>query len=143
LERPSNLTLSSPGPDRPIEIEGGADKGQVDEGLGKVAQSLAARADVLCVRPQVVGIGEHLLEEKSGLINPPRPRQRLHELERAKAESTLLPHETVCRLLDAVAVHRAVEDELHRKVTSSRPLRVGRDRGFHGRSPGRLRACSP
>ena len=47
MECPSNLTLSSPGPDRPIEIEGGADDGQVGghHGYPDGAQLLTSERD--------------------------------------------------------------------------------------------------
>ena len=41
---------------RPVEVEGSADQGQVSEGLGEVAQRLAAGPDLLGVEPQVVGV---------------------------------------------------------------------------------------
>src|SRR5215213_107557 len=53
-----------PLPERPVEVEGGADEGQVGEGLREVAQGLAAGTDLLGVEPEVVGVAEHLLEDE-------------------------------------------------------------------------------
>jgi hypothetical protein len=55
-------------PERPIEVEGGAYECQVREGLGEVAQRLAAGSDLLGVEPEVVGVAEHLLEDKSSFF---------------------------------------------------------------------------
>ena len=69
--------------ERPIEVEGGAYECQVREGLGEVAQRLAAGSDLLGVEPEVVGVAEHLLEEARLIVEPARPRQGLDEPERA------------------------------------------------------------
>src|SRR5215207_9194955 len=53
-----------------IEVEGGADEGQVREGLREVAQGLTARSDLLRIKPYEVGVGEHLLEDEPGLLDP-------------------------------------------------------------------------
>src|SRR5215210_7950076 len=75
--------------ERPVEVEGGADEGEVREGLGEVAKGLAARPDLLGVEPEVVGVAEHVLEDEPGLFESARARQRLDEPERAKAERPL------------------------------------------------------
>src|SRR4029453_5049903 len=49
------------------EVDGGVDQRQVGERLGEVAQLLTGLADLLGVQPQVVGVGEHLLEGQPGL----------------------------------------------------------------------------
>ena len=50
--------------ERAVEVESGADEGQVREGLGEVSQRLAAGTDLLRVETEVVGVTEHLLEDK-------------------------------------------------------------------------------
>ena len=63
---------SPAGSERPVEVERRADQGKVREGLGEVAQCLAAGPDLLRVESQVVGVAEHLLEDESGLRDPSR-----------------------------------------------------------------------
>ena len=46
----------SPGPQRPIQVEGGADQSQVRERLREIAQGLSAWAGLLGVQAEVVGI---------------------------------------------------------------------------------------
>src|SRR4028119_643394 len=48
--------------ERPVEVEGGADEGEVSKGLREVAQSLAGVPDLLGVEAEVVGVAEQLLE---------------------------------------------------------------------------------
>src|SRR5918911_1040415 len=100
-----------PGPERSIEVEGGANKGQVCEGLREVAQCLAARPNLLRIKPQVVGVREHLFEDEPGFLNLSCSRQRLDEPERAQTEGALLTHQAVGRLLDVVAVNEAIGDQ--------------------------------
>ena len=39
-----------------VEVEGGADEGQVREGLGEVSQRLAAGSDLLGVETEVISV---------------------------------------------------------------------------------------
>src|SRR5215210_2770297 len=94
--------------ERPVEVEGGADQGQVGEGLGEVAQRLAAGTDLLGVEPYVVGVAQHLLKDEPGLVEQACARERFDEPESAQAERPLVPFKAVRRLLDVVAVHEAV-----------------------------------
>src|SRR5215208_3284842 len=64
----------TPAAERLIEVVGCADEGEVCEGLREVAQCLAAVADLLGVEPEVVCVTEHMLEDKAGFLEPPRPR---------------------------------------------------------------------
>ena len=57
--------------ERAVEVEGGADEGQVREGLGEVSQRLAAGSDLLRIETKMVGVAEYLLEEEAGLFEPP------------------------------------------------------------------------
>src|ERR1700722_2664609 len=57
-------------PELPVEAVGGADERQVRERLGEVAERLAGQADLLRVKAQVVGVGQHLLEDEPGLVQP-------------------------------------------------------------------------
>ena len=50
--------------ERAVEVEGSADEGQVREGLGEVSQRLAAGSDLLRIETEVIGVAEHLLEDK-------------------------------------------------------------------------------
>ncbi len=55
---------------RPVEVECGADKGQVGERLRKVSQRFTARACLLRIESQVIGVAEHLFEQESCLLQP-------------------------------------------------------------------------
>ena len=59
--------------ERLVQPDRGADQGQVGEGLGEVAQRLARAADLLGEQPQVVAVGQHLLEHPAGLVDAPGP----------------------------------------------------------------------
>src|SRR5215208_4878713 len=82
--------------ERTVEVEGGADEGQVGEGLGEVAQRLAAGSDFLGVEPEVVRVAQHLLEDQPGFFEPASSRQGLDEPERAQAERAFLSHKAIC-----------------------------------------------
>jgi hypothetical protein len=74
----------SPGVECPVEVEGGADQGQVGERLREVAQGLPAGAGLLGVEAQVIRVAEHLLEEQSGVfqsgrVGAPGPGERLDQ----------------------------------------------------------------
>ena len=62
----------SPRPQRPIQVEGGADQSQVRERLREIAQGLSAWAGLFGVQAEVVGIPEHLLEEQPGVFESSR-----------------------------------------------------------------------
>src|SRR5215210_8646820 len=96
--------------ERAVEVKGGADEGQVREGLREVSQRLAARSDLLRVEPEMVRIAQHLLEDEPGFFQPSCAGECLHEPERAQAERSLLSHKAICRLLDVVAEDEAVGD---------------------------------
>jgi hypothetical protein len=61
------------GAQSPVEVDGGAYEGEVGKGLRKVPQSLARRSDLLGVEPEVVGIGEHLLETEASIVESACP----------------------------------------------------------------------
>src|SRR4029453_10196982 len=52
----------------PVEIVGGADQRQMREGLRKVAEVLRPQSQLLTVKPQVIRIAKHLLEEETRLV---------------------------------------------------------------------------
>src|SRR5205807_1184066 len=74
---------------RPVKDYRGANQRQVAEGLRKVAQRLARRPDLLGVQAQVVGVGEHLLEDVASLVEPTGTGQGIHIPERADGEGPL------------------------------------------------------
>ena len=51
-----------------VEVEGGADEGEVGEGLREVAEGLALGAGLLGVEAEVIGVAEHALEDDAGLL---------------------------------------------------------------------------
>jgi hypothetical protein len=98
----------------------------VREGLGEVAELLARRADLLRVQPDVVGVGEHLLEGQPRLVESPGPGERLHPPEGAQREGRLLAGEPVGRRVHVVAVDAAVGDRLRGdRVERGDPAQVG------------------
>src|SRR5689334_5917093 len=78
-----------------VQVEGGADEGQVGERLREVALLLAGAADLLGVQAEVVGVGEHLLEGEPGLVEPAGPDQRLDVPEGADGEGPLVAAQPV------------------------------------------------
>src|SRR5215469_9881139 len=86
------------------------------ERLRKIAEGLALRPGLLCVKPQMVGITQHAFEEEHGLIQLFRAGltgacQRLHEPEGAHVESALLARKPIDTRVRRVAVHETVTDE--------------------------------
>ena len=73
-----------------IQVEGGVDQREVGERLGEVPERLPGEADLLRVEPDVVRVGEHLLEREPRLVDASRARQRLDVPERADRERALL-----------------------------------------------------
>src|SRR5215470_17941305 len=69
-----------------VEVDRGGDQGQVAERLREVAQLLPGAADLLRIQAQMVGVGEHLLEDEPRLIQPPRAGQDIDVPERAQSE---------------------------------------------------------
>src|ERR1700751_418578 len=50
-----------------VQVERGADQPDVSECLREVAQRCTTRTRLLSVQAEVVGVGQHLLEDKAGL----------------------------------------------------------------------------
>src|SRR5437868_13725285 len=69
-----------------IEEVTSPDERQVGKGLREVPLRFPGRTDLLGIQPQVVGIGKHLLEMLSGLLDTSRPCQGLDIPETADAE---------------------------------------------------------
>src|ERR687893_2338242 len=67
--------------------------------------------DLLGVKPEVVRVAEHVLEDEARFLEPARPRERLDEPEGTEAEGSLLARQAVRGLLHVVAVYEAVGDE--------------------------------
>src|SRR5829696_2737647 len=106
----ANTRLAAPS-ESAVEVEGSADEGQMGEGLREVSQRLAAGSDLLGVETEVVGVAQHLLEDKPSFFQPSCAGERLHEPECAQAERAFLPHEAVRRHPDVVAEDEAVGDK--------------------------------
>src|SRR5215467_5193100 len=86
------------------------------ERLRKIAEGLALRPGLLCVKPEMVGITQHAFEEQHGLIQFFRAgltgaRQGLHEPEGAHVEGTFLARKSIDTGVRRVAVHKTVADE--------------------------------
>src|SRR3712207_733787 len=83
------------------------------EGLGKVAQGLARRAYLLGVEPEMVGVGEHLLQGEAGVFEASRLREALDVPERAQVEGAFEAAEAVWGgVLRLVPQHEVVVNEL-------------------------------
>src|SRR5438132_5799881 len=92
-----------------IEEVTSPDERQVGKGLREVPLRLPGRTDLLGIQPQVVGIGKHLLEILSGLLDASRPRQGLDIPETADAESPFRAFEPIVGgLIHAIAVDMRV-----------------------------------
>src|SRR5437763_6230395 len=103
-EKPTTLLAQGP-----VEIEGGADQAQVGESLRKIPQSLTACTALFGVEPEMVGLAEHSLKQKTCLVQTRRvgmsgSGQRLDQPERAHVESSLTPWEPVFRLTEIIAM---------------------------------------
>ena len=51
-----------------IQAVSGADEGEVREGLREISQRLPARADLLGVEPEVIGVSQHFFEDQPGFV---------------------------------------------------------------------------
>ena len=99
--------------ERAVEVVGRRDQPEVRERLREVAERLAARADLLRVEPEVVGVAEHLLEHEARLVQLARAREALDVPEAAERERPLAAGQAVVGgLLGVVAEHEAVAHEL-------------------------------
>src|SRR6202047_1669228 len=90
--RPNMHSLRGPSgraPQPTVQIERGTDQSHMRERLRKVAQRLARRPRLLGVQPQVVRVGQHLLEDEPRLLQPAGARQRLDQPERTHVERPL------------------------------------------------------
>ena len=63
--------------------------------LGEVAQGFAAAPDLLCIKPEVVCVGEHLFQGEAGFFDAAGLGEALDVPERAEAEASFRTGETV------------------------------------------------
>src|ERR1700758_1487954 len=97
---------SQPPAEPPVQVERGAYQPDVSECLREVAQRFATRTRLLGVQAEVVGVGQHLLEDEAGLLGAARPGQSFHQPERTHIERPLTPGQAVASSsADLVAVH--------------------------------------
>src|SRR5688500_5767087 len=76
-------------PEGTVEMNGGAYEAEVGKGLREVAQSLTGGTYLLGVEPEVVCVGEHLLQGETRLIETTGLRQAFDEPEGAHVEAAL------------------------------------------------------
>src|SRR6516165_12200156 len=89
-----------------VQVERGAYQPDVSECLWEVAERFATRTRLLGVQAEVVGVGQHLLEDEAGLLGAARPGQCFHQPERTHIERPLAPGQAVAgSSADLVAVH--------------------------------------
>src|SRR6195256_4223687 len=91
-----------------VEVDGGADHCEVGEGLGEVAEELAALADFLRVEPEMVRVGEHLLEDELRVLELPGSSEAFDIPEGAHGERALAAVESIGRERRVIAVDQAV-----------------------------------
>src|SRR3712207_1311507 len=82
-------------PEGAVEMDGGAYEAEVGKGLREVAQGLAGGTNLLGVEPEVVGVGEHLLQGETRLIETAGLGQAFDEPEGAHVEAALWLFEAV------------------------------------------------
>ena len=80
---------SSAGPQRAVQVERGADQGEMGESLRKISQGLTAMTGLFRVEANMVGKAEHPLENQSRLLEPrpvvaTGPGQRLDQPKRTR-----------------------------------------------------------
>src|SRR5262245_43215590 len=100
------------------------------EGLRKVALLASSEANPLSEQPEVIGIGGHLLEDQTSLLDSAGAGERIHIPVRGNGKRALMATQAVRRGTWIVAIHQAVRDKLvvHR-LQRSEPERVlGRDK---------------
>ena len=127
-----------------VQIEGGADQGQVGEGLGEIAKGLALGAGLLGVEAEVIGVAEHPLEDDAGLVELLRvglagAGQRLDQPEGAHVEGAFVAGESIhtgrVAMDEAVAHEAAVARVLHDGVERAEHAGIGgsheEDKGHH------------
>jgi len=88
----------------------------MSEGLGEIAQRLALRPGLLCIKPKMIRIAQHPFKQQSGLIQPFGIRQacacqRFHKPKGAHVKSTFLARESVNTGMRRIAMHEAVADK--------------------------------
>src|ERR687897_2369113 len=80
--------------------------------MGKVAQCFPRVAYLFGIQLEVVGVGEHLLQSESGLLEVSSPGEALYQPERANTKCTLIVRRTVICGLSLVALYEHVVGQL-------------------------------
>src|SRR5207342_2874894 len=102
------------------------DQREMGERLWEVAERLPRRPDLLGVEAEVVGVGEHLLEGETRLVESAGAGERLDVPEGADREGALFALEAVGGGGDVVPVDQAVADQLLRdRVEGRQPAAIG------------------
>lgn len=70
-----------------IQVSCRADQCEVRQCLGKVAKVLACTSEFLGIQPDMIGLAKRLLKQEPRLLQLSRPRQCLHQPERAGVET--------------------------------------------------------
>ncbi len=88
----------------------------MSEGLEEIAQRLALRPGLLCIKPKMIRIAQNAFKQQSGLIQPFGIRQacacqRFHKPKGAHVKSTFLARESVNTGMRRIAMHEAVGDK--------------------------------
>src|ERR1700688_2807563 len=103
-------------PQHSIQIERSADQREMSKGLWEIAQRLALRPGLLCIKAKVIGIAKHTFKQHPGLIQlfgirQAGARQRLYKPKGAHIESTFFARKAVNTGLWRIAAHQAVGDK--------------------------------
>src|ERR671914_156836 len=118
----------------PVQPYDGRDEGQVGESVGEVAQCFPSVAYLFSIQLEVIGVGEHLLQNEPGLIEASSPGEALHQPERADTEGTLIVCGTfACRLSLLALYEHVVGQVLLQSIEGGEPAWIcGTDELDHG-----------
>src|SRR5215467_16339325 len=99
-----------------IQIERGADQGNMGEGLWKVAKGLATTTDFLRIQPHVIGVSQHPLEQQSSFrelcgIDASGSGQRFHQPKRTHGKGALLSTKPIVAGLGIIPEDESIGDQ--------------------------------
>src|SRR5439155_11030635 len=99
-----------------IQVVCRADQGKVCECLGKVSQCFSVRSCFFSEQPEVIGIGQHFLEDQPRVFEPgpvlsSRSSQGLDEPECANVESAVFPGQPIQSAFHVVTVDQTIRHD--------------------------------
>ena len=99
-----------------IQVERGADQGEMREGLRKVSERFAASPYLFGVQPQMIGVSQHPFKQQPGFcqfrtIDSSCPGERFHQPKRTQGKRAFSPCEPICSGFAVVTIHEAIGDQ--------------------------------